>query len=397
MSRVLYVENGLHGGGSAESLLQLLKVLNTNKFPPIVVTTSNIPFVVEARRIGVPVIELNNWYFSRQNNSLRRCLSWMANVLVAYSSKLFPTLSFWLHQRFTSSLKQELQRIVRNYQISLVHTNNNVHRDIWAIEAVGELGIPVVAHLRSFHAFGFSQFRANIANKYVGVYVGYSRSISEFWIENGLDKKKIKIVPNAIGRVEVIGSSADELKGLLGTPTIAIIGRIIPERNHQFVIHAMPDLLKKLPNMKLLVVGDGIRNSLEKLRLLTEQLGVSRAVSFIGHRTDALQIIAAVDAIVLPYTIEPFGRTVLEAWMMGTPVLLSNIGHISDVVTDREDAVLFDLGDVRGFVDSVVEVVQNKELSKKLTTMGKVTCQEKYQIESYRRSIENIYTSLIVG
>ena len=118
---------------------------------------------------------------------------------------------------------------------------------------------------------------------------------------------------------------------------------------------------------------------------------------FLGHRNDALGILSALDALVLPYAIEPFGRVLLEAWQLGIPAVLSQVGHITDVVSEGEDAVLFDPGVPDDLARRLGEVLREKGLRAQLATNGRRTCIERFSISSHCRQIESIYRRILEG
>ena len=394
---IIYVENGLNGGGSAESLIQLLSVIDRTRYRPVCVFTSIIPQIERVRAIGVEVVELHSWYFSRADGGFISLLSWLASATVVYGSRLAPHLALALDRWLTRSLRGKLAKIIRRERAVLVHTNNNPHRDLWAIEAAADAGVPCIAHVRSFHGMGFCRPRAEVINAHATEYIAYSRSIAEYWTERGLAAERVNIVHNAIGRIQ---AEAADLSAICGipedVPAIGIVGRIIPDRGHDYLLEAMPILRQRVPGVRLLVIGGGDPASLQSLSQLARRLGCEDVVMFLGHRPDAREIIAALDALVFPYTIEPFGRTLLEAWQLRVPVVLSDVGHIADVASDGETALLTPLRPP-AIADAIGRVLTDEPLRQRLIENGAKVCSERFSIESHGAAIQAIYDRVLHG
>lgn len=393
---VLYVENGMTGGGSAESLMQLLAVLDRSKFIPVVVFSSSTPYVARVAAIGVETMVLDHWYVSRASGRLRSLATKIASIAIVYGARWLPLASLWLELAITASLRRRLRVVMLDRRVSIVHSNNNPHRDLWVIAAAAECDIPCVSHLRSFHSMGFSSQRSAFVNQRSAAFIAYSRSVAKHWISNGLDASRISVIHNAIGKMSRKPTNLESEFGIpVSSQVVAIVGRIIPERRHDLLIKALPRIRAKIPSLRLLVVGGAGSREERFLRQLVEDANLNDVVILAGHRRDAQEIIAAADVIVLPYSIEPFGRTVLEAWQLGTPVVLSNVGHVSDIVEDRETALLFVSGDAGSLADRVVEVLSDTVLAKRLVRKGLAACQDRFSIEAQRDEIQALYSRIL--
>jgi glycogen synthase len=115
-----------------------------------------------------------------------------------------------------------------------------------------------------------------------------------------------------------------------GEKLLFYVGRITYEKGSQVLLRAMPRILVDHPNTRLLVAG---RNS-EKLYPQAYELGIERAVDFLGyvsdHERDHLHQV--VDAAIFPSLYEPFGIVALEAMIQGCNVIVSNVGGLAEVV-----------------------------------------------------------------
>jgi len=146
------------------------------------------------------------------------------------------------------------------------------------------------------------------------------------------------------GPVDVVHNGVPERlprPPLVGPPTAAFAGRLVPEKGVDLLLRAFADARGRVPDARLCVVGDGPQRA--SLRRLAAELGVADAVTFCGHlprgemetRLDA----AWVQATPSQWE-EPFGNVSLEAMMRGTAVVAGRIGGQAEIVADGQTGYL---------------------------------------------------------
>jgi glycosyltransferase involved in cell wall biosynthesis len=87
-----------------------------------------------------------------------------------------------------------------------------------------------------------------------------------------------------------------------------------------------------------LLVGEGPHA--DELRSLTSQLGISNDVRFLGWRDDALSIIKACDIVVHPSLHEALPSVVIEALMLGKPLVVTDVSGVRDAVGDNQYGII---------------------------------------------------------
>lgn len=118
-------------------------------------------------------------------------------------------------------------------------------------------------------------------------------------------------------RAELLPSVNSEDQLLLG-----VVARLEPVKNHEFMLGVFEDLLHELPHARLILVGRGSCES--ALRDRAQELGISRAVHFLGVREDVADLLSAFDAVVLPSFYEGFPVSMIEAQINGVPLIASD-------------------------------------------------------------------------
>jgi glycosyltransferase involved in cell wall biosynthesis len=121
-------------------------------------------------------------------------------------------------------------------------------------------------------------------------------------------------------------AARDETRERLGLAPDAFvflhIGAFNAQKNQAFLLEAFSALLKRMPQARLLLVGDGERRPSCEAR--AEMLGLRNQVSFLGLRDDIPALLSAADAFVLPSLHEGLPLTLVEAQCAGLPCIVSD-------------------------------------------------------------------------
>ena len=135
------------------------------------------------------------------------------------------------------------------------------------------------------------------------------------------------------------------------------VGEMSKRKNQKFLIKAMPEVLAKIPNARLWLVGSGDLS--DELRALSSDLGVSSAVSFLGYRTDAQNFMRDCDVYVSASRGEGLPFNIVEALGCGAQVLASSIKGHTDIIHGAA-GTLFKSGSSKDFVEKLVLIKDGK-------------------------------------
>ena len=138
---------------------------------------------------------------------------------------------------------------------------------------------------------------------------------------------------------------------------VGFVGRISPEKNIPVILQCA----KLMPDVSFVLVGDGPQKS------PFEQMNKLDNVFFLGHHTDTEKFYAAFDMLILPSKTEGVPLVILEAMMVGTPTVASNVGAISEVITHNKNGLLVDVINSDGFVKNIQKVKNYSEVLKSLS------------------------------
>ncbi len=166
---------------------------------------------------------------------------------------------------------------------------------------------------------------------------------------------------------------------------ILIVARMDPMKCQDRAIKALKIVKRKIPEAKLVLVGNGSFSSSKNgiglskgerwaryLASLATELGVIDSVIMTGYldQRDLEAAYSRADLVLLPSIIEGFGLVVVEAWLYRKPVIVSNRAGVSDLVEDGVNGIKIDPNDIEGIASSIVRLLSDNNLSESLGSKG---------------------------
>ena len=160
------------------------------------------------------------------------------------------------------------------------------------------------------------------------------------------------------------------------------VGGLWGRKGHDLVLRALPDVLKKHPNVMYSIVGDG--NARTDLEALTKELGMTANVDFAGRKSgddlvayfQACDIYVHTPRVVDKNKFEGFGIVYLEASACGKPIVATDAGGIRDAVLDNETGLIVPDGDIAAISEKIIRLLDDQNLAKKLGDRGRAYAKE---------------------
>ena len=194
-----------------------------------------------------------------------------------------------------------------------------------------------------------------------------SQSTADDIAARGVPRSDISVIHCGIDRdLYAYDQSVDKYT----VPTILYLGRIKKYKSIQHLIKAFTIVKGRIPDARLMIVGDG--DYLETLKDLAQQEGVSEDVEFPGYVSveNKVDRMRRAHVCVLPSLKEGWGLTNIEANSVGTTVIAANVPGLRDSVKDGDTGLLFDYGDVDQLVGKLMSVLTDSELRCRLERGG---------------------------
>lgn len=175
---------------------------------------------------------------------------------------------------------------------------------------------------------------------------------------------------------------------------VLFVGRLVEQKNVPLLLRAMHLLFRKhgardMP-LRLLLAGDGpLRSVLERQAV---SLGLGCCVEFVGESSDTPALMRASDFIVSPSFREGLSNVILEAMMMGRPVIATAVGGSVELVEVGETGILFESNNEIELAEAMQNLVDDQDLREKLGVAGRRRALERYTVQAMVSAMENHYT-----
>ena len=144
---------------------------------------------------------------------------------------------------------------------------------------------------------------------------------------------------------------------------LGTIGRLVPQKDYPTLLSAFSNVLEKLSDAELYVVGEGYLQ--KELMELCNSLGVSSKVHWLGKTEYINEFLSKIDLFILPSKYEGFGLVLLEAMVAKKPIIAANNSAIPEVLGKTYEG-LFSTGDINALVQQIKKAISDKNFSERL-------------------------------
>ncbi len=227
--------------------------------------------------------------------------------------------------------------------------------------------------------------------------------VSEAAVRVFHSRRKVRVVPNALpavhadraeGRRRVLSAlgAGDDVR------VVALVGRLYAMKGQRELLEAAPDLIARVPGVRIAFVGPDDPSVPEygaELRRRTSDLGLDGVVHFVGGVQDAAVFMAGCDAVAIPSVpaergnTESFSLVALEAMAVGTPVAAYGEGGLPEVL--GECALLVPTHDRAGLVHALARILEDAELSARLADCGRERAASAFSLERMLETLQACY------
>ncbi len=296
---------------------------------------------------------------------------------------------------FSPRLNFYVKNIIRKGRYDIIH----IHGQVAPILPLLSLKFSNSINVITFHA----AYKRNILAKTFKPYIkGYFSMLDGFIAVSPAAIEPIikyfgeidyRIIPNGVD-IDRFKPTNKPLKHLSGYRNILFVGRPEPRKGLRFIIEAMPMILSKVPDARLVIVGSGPLLRYYKSLVPDE---IKDRVLFEGSVDGKIlpRYYASASVFVSPATkSESFGMVLLEAMASGIPVVASNNEGYRYVVKDGENGLLCDPESAIDLANKVVKVLTDESLRCKLIEGGLNTAR-RFSWENIARQVEEYYFYLM--
>lgn len=213
----------------------------------------------------------------------------------------------------------------------------------------------------------------------------------------GLDHVPIIVTPNGVDSERFAPSASKaEARRAAGFDAqdrvIGIVGRLVALKRHRLLFDAFGKLAPVMPELRLLVVGDG---GVEKENILQAMHAhpFSGRIKWVGHQDDVKPFYQSMDLLAVPSEIEGLSNAVLEAMACGTPVLGHSACGNAEVMRDGENGFLAHLQTANDLATALREALSDEAKLARCAVNARHTVEQRFSMEAMAECYRQLYRS----
>lgn len=283
-------------------------------------------------------------------------------------------------------------------KMDVIHVQWPIPNGLGALFLKKIYGIPYIntvhgeeVHLsRRYHMLFALRWLVNNSSKTIT----NSTATRKFCLEAGLDSEKIDVIPFGVDTdfFRPLNVYKDE-----NIFQILSVGYLIERKGFEYLIKAMPHVLKEYKQVRLKIVGSGPLES--NLKELIYELDLGDEVEIVKNVTDEelLMLYNSADLFVLPSIVDSEGNTeglgvvLLEAMACGIPVVGSDVGGIADIIQNESIGFLVPEKDIFELSKEIIKLIEDTELLEKMGLNGYKLVKAKFNWNKIAENYQKVY------
>ena len=177
------------------------------------------------------------------------------------------------------------------------------------------------------------------------------------------------------------------------------MGQLTPRKGQLEAIEPFIEVAREIPNAVLLIVGEAIFNRDAEyaacLVRVADASNVRDRIRFLGPREDVPALMRGFDLLVVNSRSEPFGLTIVEAMLSGTPVLAAAVDGIPEIVRQGKSGWLIDARDHGSLAEAMLTLLRDQNLRCKLASNGRRDAIARFSLTRFIAEINSLYKEAI--
>ncbi|UCD63465.1 MAG: glycosyltransferase family 4 protein [Candidatus Zixiibacteriota bacterium] len=179
-------------------------------------------------------------------------------------------------------------------------------------------------------------------------------------------------------------------------PVVGHVANFRPPKGHRYLIEAAAIVCEAMPEARFLLIGeqgDGrIKSEVEEL-IAEKKLAAN--VRLLGFRADVSALLTATDVFVLSSISEGHPLSVVEAMAAGRPVVATDVGGLSEIVTPGETGFLVEPKNSSAMADRIAELLRDRELRRDMGEAGRRIARDRFSLSTMMRQYQNLFEEAI--
>jgi len=310
----------------------------------------------------------------------------------------------WFDRRkLAPGMVARLVKLIRERQVSLLHTHDH-KSDFFGLMAARIAGVRIVATAHGYHEalWRIRLYRALdlLVLRAFDRVIAVSDAFRGELVAAGIPAGKVVTIHNAIdGRafrlsaVEEGGVSRSRLDLSPDDRVVSIVGRLIPEKGHMDFLRAAERIVARVPAVRFLIAGEGRLGP--DLEIAAGRMGLTDKVLFLGHRDDVATLMQLTEVVVFPSVREFFPNVLLEAAVVGRPVVATAVGGVPEIVTNGETGLLVPPRDPVALAEAVERMLCDPEWASAMGRRARARVEERFCLDRMVEATAGVYDAVL--
>jgi glycosyltransferase involved in cell wall biosynthesis len=307
------------------------------------------------------------------------------------------TVAFVFKRRRFLSTMLFFKKLIEKHKIDVVNTHSS--KDSWLVLPAARAAVnkPLVLRTRHLstriHPGLMNSFLYNRLPHFI---ITAGEEIKRQMVEtNRYNSNKITSIPTGVDTdIFTPDVSHNDIRLELGlapsTPLLGSVSVIRSWKGLDYLVRAMPAIIKAVPEVRLLITGEG--PYLVKLKRTIKDSGVEDNIHLLGHREDVVDIFKSIDIVIHPsYANEGVPQALLQAMAMKKPVIASDLPALKEVVIDKETGIITPVKDPEGIARAVIGLINDSARLKEMGEKGRSLVLKSYSFTGMIERLETLY------
>lgn len=176
-------------------------------------------------------------------------------------------------------------------------------------------------------------------------------------------------------------------------PIILTVSRLLSRKGYNESIRAMEKVVSMHPDVKYLIAGEGHDRSI--FENLINKLGLQDNIFLLGNRSDVPSLMAFSSIFLFPSHYEGQGGALVEAMILGKPIISSKIPVIEESVENNHSALLFEPGNFSDISSKILWALENPVLMNSYGNNARLAAEKRFNIENVAYMHEKLYSKVV--
>ncbi|HMO80744.1 MAG TPA: glycosyltransferase family 4 protein [Pyrinomonadaceae bacterium] len=304
----------------------------------------------------------------------------------------------------------KLYKLIKLGRYHIVHTHSSKAGVLGRV-ASWLAGTPIIVH--TLHSLVFHDYQPWLVNRawwlakklcayLTDYFISVSDIISQKAIAAGIaEPERFRTIYSGMELDWFLNTEydANAIKREFGippaSPVVGKIARLFPLKGHDQLMDAAPEIVKRIPNVRFFLIGDGLL--LEHLQERAQSCGILENFIFAGliDRNRIPEMLSAMDVVVHTSLREGLARVLPQALAMGKPCVSFDIDGAPEVVIEGHTGYLVKAFDFGGLADRVVKLLEDPDLRKQFGENGRRHVDPDFRAEKMVADISDVYSMLL--